>query len=84
MMARMQENPNWRPSTENRPLPTVSITSDSPILEQRATGMRRNNSLEELQAVLDLSRRETEEENRLRLEEEEALRKVLELSLQEQ
>lgn len=84
MMARLQENPSWRPSTESRPVPVVSVTPGSPASGHVATGMQRTNSLEELQAVLDLSRRETDEENRLRLEEDEALRKVLELSLREQ
>lgn len=44
---------------------------------------RRSSSFEELQAVLDLSKKQLEEEARIRDEEEENLRKVLELSLQD-
>lgn len=77
MLARMQENPDWQPSATGLGIPSVSVSSDQ-------TAIARANSMDELQAVLDLSRREIEEESRLRMEEEEALRKVLELSLTEQ
>jgi len=89
IMARMQENPEWRPRVdEDGGTSGSSGVGSSEQGPQQTFGgiarsLRRTSSFEELQAVLDLSRRETEESNRVREEEEEALKKVLELSLQE-
>lgn len=87
MMARQMENPDWRPySADNGAPAAAGATGFVPSQTERShdSSARRSSSYEELQAVLDLSRKQIEEEDRMRREEEENLKKVLELSLKEQ
>ena len=48
-----------------------------------AAGLSRSESMEQLQKVLEMSMKEIEDEAKLRRDEEEALKRVLELSLHE-
>ncbi|ODM92233.1 hypothetical protein Ocin01_14446 [Orchesella cincta] len=83
MFARQKENPDWRPFSDNvQPGATGYVPSQTEGSQHDAA--RRSSSYEELQAVLDLSRKQLEEEDKMRREEEENLKKVLELSLKEQ
>jgi len=88
MMARMKGIPSWTPngaegfsgSSRSQVEFNIPPNPDDSAAEG-AAALGRTASFDELQAALDLSRRQIEEEERLRLEEEEALKRVLELSL---
>lgn len=83
LMARQTENPNWRPFSDVTSDGATGFVPSQTEGSQHDTA-RRSSSYEELQAVLDMSRKQLEEDDRIRQEEEENLKKVLELSLQEQ
>jgi hypothetical protein len=83
MMARMKQTPGWTPSGAEGGAYALNIPSSQEEGVGAVGAIGRTASYDELQAVLDLSRRQVEEDERLRLEEEEALKKVLELSLLE-
>lgn len=83
MMARQMENPDWRPYSDGASAGATGYIPSQTEGSQQPETARRSSSYEELQAVLDLSRKQLEDEERMRKEEEENLKKVLELSLQE-